>query len=68
MRTLTEAIVLGPGRAILFYGCRSQGEGLDALEANQELECLEQIDHWVNRHARVEAFALSVAAGRRAAS
>ena len=68
VRALMEAIVLGPGRAVLFYGHRSQGEGLDALEANQEAEHLEQIDHWVNRRARVEAFALSVAARRRAAS
>ena len=68
VRALTEAIVLGPGRAVLFYGCRSQGEGLDALEADQEAERLERIDHWVNHHARVEAFALSVAAGRGAAS
>ena len=64
VRAPTEAIVLGPGRAVLFYGHRSQGEQLDALEADQEAECLEQIDHWVNHRAGVEAFALSVAAGR----
>ena len=27
---LTEAVVIGPGRAILFYGSRSMGEGLKA--------------------------------------
>ena len=68
VRVLTEAIVLGPGRAVLFYGCRSQGEGLDALEADQEAEHLEWIDHWVNHHACLEAFTLSVAARRQAAS
>ena len=30
---LTEAVVIGPGRAILFYGRRSMGEGLKADEA-----------------------------------
>ena len=30
---LTEAIVIGPGKAILFYGRRSMGEGLMADEA-----------------------------------
>ena len=30
---LTEAVVIGPGRAILFYGRCSMGEGLKADEA-----------------------------------
>ena len=30
---LTEAVVVGPGRAILFYGRHSLGEGLKADEA-----------------------------------
>ena len=30
---LTEAVVIGPGRAILFYGRHSMGEGLKADEA-----------------------------------
>ena len=30
---LTEAVVIGPGRAILFYGRRSMGEGLKADKA-----------------------------------
>ena len=30
---LTEAVVTGPGRAILFYGRRSMGEGLKVDEA-----------------------------------
>ena len=30
---LTEAVVIGPGRAILFYGRRSMGEGLKVDEA-----------------------------------
>ena len=30
---LMEAVIIGPGRAILFYGRRSMGEGLKADEA-----------------------------------
>ena len=30
---LTEAVVIGPGRAVLFYGRHSMGEGLTADEA-----------------------------------
>ena len=32
--SLTEAVVIGPGRAALFYGRQSMGEGLTADEAS----------------------------------
>ena len=33
MLGLTEAVVIGPGRAVLFYGRHSMGEGLTLDEA-----------------------------------
>ena len=44
---LTEAVVIGPGRAILFYGRHSMGEGLKADEARDAAFLLTGAGTWV---------------------
>ena len=44
---LTEAVVISPGRAILFYGRRSMGEGLKADEARDAAFLLTGAGTWV---------------------
>ena len=48
---LTEAVVIGPGRAILFYGRRSMGEGLKADEAGDAAFLLTGAGMWVGKSA-----------------
>ena len=42
---LTEAVVIGPGRAILFYGRHSMGEGLKVDEARDAVFLLTGAGH-----------------------
>ena len=44
---LTEAVVIGPGRAVLFYGRCSMGEGLTADEARDAAFLLTGAGLWV---------------------
>ena len=44
---LTEAVVTGPGRAVLFYGRHSMGEGLTAVEARDAAFLLTGAGTWV---------------------
>ena len=46
---LTEAVVIGPGRAILFYGRCSMGEGLKADEARDAAFLLTGAGMWVGK-------------------
>ena len=48
---LTEAVVIGPGRAILFYGRCSMGEGLKADEARDATFLLTGAGMWVGKSA-----------------
>ena len=41
-----EAVVIGPGRAILFYGRRSMGEGLKVDEARDAAFLLTGAGTW----------------------
>ena len=46
---LTEAVVIGPGRAILFYGRHSMGEGLKADKARDTAFLLTGAGMWVGK-------------------
>ena len=48
---LTEAIVMGPGRAILFYGRWSLGEGLSLGKARGAAFILTGVGTWVGKPA-----------------
>ena len=48
---LTEAVVIGPGRAILFYGRCSMGEGLKVDEARDAAFLLTGAGTWVGKSA-----------------
>ena len=48
---LTEAVVMGPGRAILFYGRWSLGEGLSLGEARDAAFVLTEVSTWVVKPA-----------------
>ena len=46
---LTEAVVTGPGRAVLFYGRNSMGEGLMADEARDATFLFTGAGTWVEK-------------------
>ena len=63
---LTEAVVIGPGRAILFYGRHSMGEGLKVDEARDAAFLLTGAVMWVGKSAYLTANPMTVQEGRRA--
>ena len=63
---LTEAVVIGPGRAILFYGRHSMGEGLKADEARDTTFLLTGAGMWVGKSAYLTANPMTIQEGRRA--
>ena len=52
---LMEAVVIGPGKAILFYGRRSLGEGLKVDEARDATFLLTGAGTWVGKLAYLTA-------------
>ena len=52
---LTEAVVIVPGRVILFYGRRSMGEGLKADEVRDAAFLLTGAGMWVGKSAYLTA-------------
>ena len=60
---LTEAIVTGRGRAVLFYGHHSL-EGLNLGEARDTTFTLSVIIAWVGKQAQISAKPMSLANGR----
>ena len=48
---LTKTVVIGPGRAVLFYGRHSMGEGLTADEARDARFLLTGACTWVGKSA-----------------
>ena len=50
-----EAVVIGPGRAILFYGRHSMGEGLKVDEARDAAFLLTGAGTWVGKLAYLTA-------------
>ena len=63
---LTEAIVIGPGEAILFYGRRSMGEGLTADEARDATFLITGDRTWVGKLAYLTANPIMLPEGKRA--
>ena len=63
---LTEAVVIGPGRAILFYGRHSMGEGLKADEARDATFLLTGAGMWVGKSAYLTADPMTLQEGKRA--
>ena len=63
---LTEAVVIGPGRAILFYGRCSMGEGLKADEARDAAFLLTGAGTWVGKSAYLTTDPMTLQEGKRA--
>ena len=61
---LTEAVVIGPGRAVLFYGRHSMGEGLAADEARDATFLLTGAGTWVGKLAYLTADPMTIQKGR----
>ena len=60
---LTEAVVMGPGRAILFYGRHSLGEGLTLDEARDATFLLTGADTRVGKPAYLAADPMTIQEG-----
>ena len=63
---LTKAVVIGPGRAVLFYGRCSLGEGLKADKARDATFLLTGADMWVGKAAYLTADPMTIQEGKRA--
>ena len=63
---LTEAVVIGPGRAILFYMRCSMGEGLKVDKARDATFLLTGAGTWVGKPAYLTANPMTLQEGRRA--
>ena len=63
---LTEAVVTGPGRAVLFYRRHSMGEGLMADEARDAAFLLTGAGTWVGRLAYFTTDPMTIQEVRRA--
>ena len=63
---LTKAVVTGPGRAVLFYGRCSMGEGLTADEARDATFLLTGAGTWVGKSSYLAADPMTIQEGRRA--
>ena len=65
---LTEVVVTGPGRAILFYGRHLMGEGLKVDEARDAIFLLIGAGMWVGKLAYLTADPMTILEGKRAIS
>ena len=63
---LTEAVVTGPGRAVLFYRRHSMGEGLTADKARDAAFLLTGAGIWVGKSAYLAADPMTIQEGKRA--
>ena len=63
---LTEAVVIGPGREILFYSRCSMGEGLKVDEARDVVFLLAGAGTWVGKSAYLTADPMTLQEGKRA--
>ena len=61
---LTEAVVTGPGRAILFYGRHSMGENLTADKARDATFLLTGVGTWVGKLAYLATDLMTIQEGR----
>ena len=65
---LTETVVIGPGKAILFYGRCSMGEGLKADEARDAAFLLTGAGTWAGKSAYLTTNPMTLQQGKRAIS
>ena len=63
---LTEAVVTGPGRAVLFYGRSSMGEALATDKARDAAFLLTGAGEWVGKSAYLATDSLTIQEGKRA--
>ena len=63
---LTTAVVKGPGRAVLFYGRHSMGEGLTVDEARDATFLLTGAGTWVGKSAYLAVDPMTIQEGKRA--
>ena len=63
---LTEAVVIGPGRAIPFYGRCSMGEGLKVDETREATFLLTGAGTWVGKSTYLTTNPLTLQEGKRA--
>ena len=63
---ITKAVVIGPGRAILFYGRCSLGEGLKADKARDATFLSTGAGTWVGKSAYLTADPMTIPEGKRA--
>ena len=61
---LTKAVVIGPGRAVLFYGRHSMGEGLMADKARDAAFLLTGAGTWVGKSAYLATDPMIIQEGR----
>ena len=62
----TEAVLTGPGRAILFYGRHSMGEGLRADEVRDATFLLMGVGMWVGKLVYLTTNPMTIQEGKRA--
>ena len=62
---LTEAVVTGPGKAILFYGRCLMGEGLNADEVRDATFLLTGAGMWIRKSAYLTANPMTIQEGKR---
>ena len=62
--SLTEAVGMGPGRATLFYGRCSLGEGLTLNEARDAAFLLTRAGTWVGKPAYLAADPMTIQEGQ----
>ena len=60
---LTEAVVTGPGRAVLFYGRHSLGEGLSPDESRDAAFVLTGVGTWAGKPAYLTTDPLTIQEG-----
>ena len=63
---LTEAVLIGPGRPVLFYGRHSLGEGLKADKARDAAFILTGAGTWVGKSAYLTTNPMTIPEGKRA--
>ena len=63
---LMKAVVIGPGRAILFYGRHSMGEGLKADDARDTAFLLTGAGTWVGKLAYLTTDPMTLQEDKRA--
>ena len=64
-----DCVILGPGSALLFFGCHQEPqEGLYLHEAQELAEIMMKTTTWMGQPAHQQVFPIMVVEGRRAIS